>query len=67
MGEGVPPLFKPLIEKATEANPLIFDIPLSLQSKDILPGGSRKDLATKQRRNGFSSEEKHKYCFACNR
>lgn len=67
MGEGVPPLFKPLIEKATGVNPLIFDIPLSLQSRDIIPGGSRKDLTVKQKRNAMSSEDKQRYCFACNK
>ena len=68
VGEGVPPLFKPLIKKATEANPLIFDIPLSLQRRDILPEGSRKDLVPKNRRQPTTnSDDKQKFCFTCNK
>lgn len=68
VGEGVPPLFKPLIKKAIEVNPLIFDIPLTLQRRDVLPGGSRKDLIPRNRRQPTSSsDDKQKFCFTCNK
>ena len=36
--EGVPPLFRPLVEQACIANPLIFDIPCEFQRYEVLPG-----------------------------
>lgn len=38
VGEEVPPLFRPLVEQAYSANPLIFDIPTEMQRNDMLPG-----------------------------
>ena len=34
----MPPLFRPLVEQACIANPLIFDIPYELQRNEVLPG-----------------------------
>ena len=36
--EGVPLLFKPVVEQACVANPLIFDIPFAYQRNEVLPG-----------------------------
>ena len=38
VGEEVPSLFRPLLEQAYAANPLIFSIPPELQKNDLLPG-----------------------------
>lgn len=39
--EGVPPLFRPIVEQACVANPLIFDIPFEFQRNEVLPGTLR--------------------------
>ena len=36
--EGVPLLFRPVVEQACIANPLIFDIPFEFQRNEVLPG-----------------------------
>ena len=36
--EGVPLLFRPIVEQACVANPLIFDIPYEYQRNEVLPG-----------------------------
>lgn len=41
ISEGVPLLFRPLVESAIGTNPRVFCIPYEMQRKDILPGMAR--------------------------
>ena len=62
--EDTPPLFRPLMEQACMANPLIFSVPEELKTHELLPGQSKRYL------NRNKTEEKEanarKFCFACN-
>jgi len=64
VGEEVPLLFRPLVEQAYAANPLIFDIPTEMQRNDMLPGSSKKRT---QRHLQEREDSQIKYCFACNK
>ncbi|CAI8057945.1 PHD finger protein 12, partial [Geodia barretti] len=62
-----PPLFRPLLEQATSANPLIFRIPEELKSTELLPGLSKRKFPAPR---GAKADEKYpsqKLCFACNK